>query len=412
MTNTPVLGYILKGYPRISETFISNEILRLEQMGFKIIIFPMRKPREFFCHDSVKQIKAPVHYLPTHLLRNFFSLLLSNFILACKIPRRYSKAFVIACRRYSRTKKIATFKHLLQAGYMTNNHLLQDSQVDHLHGHFAHSPTSVTMFASLLSDIPFSFTAHAKDIYTSNKEQLREKIEKARFVVTCTRYNAEYLQKIAGHSTTPIHCIYHGIDTSLFSSDGSRLNCAPPFKLLTVARITEKKGLPTLYKALARLKAQGITFTHTLIGDGDDREQILALIKELVLEDCCNWLGTLTHAEVLQHFRNSDIFILGCKIAKNGDRDGIPNVLVESLAMGLPALSTEVSAVPEIIINGKTGLTVPSEDSEQMASAILKLLGDSNLRKSVISEGQLLVREKFDNTILTTKLARIFSQNM
>jgi glycosyltransferase involved in cell wall biosynthesis len=260
MNSKPVLGYILKGYPRISETFISNEILQLEHLGFKIIIFPMRKPRENFCHDSVKQIQAPVYYLPTHLFRNFIRLLLPNVVLACKKPRRYTKAFFIACKRFGRTYKIATFKHLLQAGYMTNNYLLRDEQVNHLHGHFAHSPTSVTMFASLLSGIPFSFTAHAKDIYTSNEEQLKEKIDKARFVVTCTRYNAEHLKNVANHSTTPIHCIYHGIDTSLFSSNGSRNTCKPPFKLLTVARITEKKGLPTLYEALARLKAQGVTF--------------------------------------------------------------------------------------------------------------------------------------------------------
>ena len=262
--------------------------------------------------------------------------------------------------------------------------------------------------ASLLSNIPFSFTAHAKDIYTSHEEQLREKIAKARFVVTCTRYNAEYLGKIAKNATTPIHCIYHGIDTSLFSSTGSRKDCTPPYKLLTVARITEKKGLPTLYQALARLRNQGVEFTHTLIGDGDDREQILELIKTLKLEECCSWLGTLTHAEVLQHFRTSDLFILGCKIAANGDRDGIPNVLVESLAMGLPALSTEVSAIPELLINEKTGRTVPQEDSTAMAEAIMELLTDSTLRGRVIREGQLLVREKFDNTARTAELGRIF----
>ncbi len=294
---------------------------------------------------------------------------------------------------------------------MANNYLLQNEQINHLHGHFAHSPTSVTMFASLLSNIPFSFTAHAKDIYTSNKEQLREKIEKARFVITCTRYNALYLKEIANHSTTPIHCIYHGIDTALFSSNGSRSICTPPFRLLTVARLTEKKGLPTLYKALAIIKSQGIIFTHTLIGDGDDRKQVLAIMKKLDLEDCCTWLGTLTHAEVLQHFHDSDIFILGCKIAQNGDRDGIPNVLVESLAMGIPALSTEVSAIPEIIVNGQTGVTVPPDNSKAMASAIIKLLTDSTLREKVISEGQLLVRQKFDNAAQTAELARIFNQN-
>lgn len=411
-TKQPVLGYILKGYPRISETFISNEILLLEQLGFKITLFPMRHPRENFCHDSVKKIQAEIHYLPTHLFRNFFKLLVPNILLAIKNPQQYSKAFSIALKRFSRTRKTATFKHLFQAGYMVNNHLLKSTEISHLHGHFAHSPTSVTMFASLLSGIPFSFTAHAKDIYTSNREQLKEKISKACFVATCTRYNARYLEGIAGSVDTPIHCIYHGIDTSLFSSDGARINSTPPYNLLTVARLTEKKGLPTIYNALATLKKQGVSFTHTLIGDGDDREAILALIAELKLKENCLWLGTQTHDEVLQQFKKSDLFILGCEIAKNGDRDGIPNVLVESLAMGVPAISTNVSAIPELLLNRKTGLVVEPSNSDEMARGILHLLENSTLRQKVIKEGQSYVREEFNNKELITKLGHIFEQQM
>lgn len=407
--NKPSLGYILKGYPRISETFISNEILRLEQQGLKLILFPMRLPRENFTHDSVKQIQAEVHYLPTFLGRQFFQLLLPNLALFWKSPRQYAKVFAIAIKRFTRTRKTATFKHLFQAGYMVNNHLRRGNRVDHLHGHFAHSPTSVTMFAALLSNIPFSFTAHAKDIYTSNREQLREKIDKAAFVVTCTRYNVEYLKSIAPETATPIHCIYHGIDTTLFSSSKPQTISKPPYRLLTVARLTEKKGLPTLYHALAELKNKGIEFRHILIGDGDDREKILGLIDELALESCCRWLGTQTHGEVLQHFRNSDLFILGCRIAANGDRDGIPNVLVESLAMGVPALSTEVSAIPELIIDGQTGRTVAPDDSSAMARAIMELLTDQPLRNKVSRQGQLFVRENFDNIRLTAELAGIFT---
>lgn len=404
----PVLGYILKGYPRISETFISNEILRLEEQGFSIIIFPMRQPRESFSHDSVKQIKAPVHYLPTYLWRDIFKLLPPNLLLALKNPRSYGRAIAVALKRFSRTKKIATFKHLFQAGYLSYKFLGDDTRVNQLHGHFAHSPTSVTMFASILSGIPFSFTAHAKDIYTSNEQQLREKIDAARFVVTCTRYNVAHLTPIAQGSTTPIHCIYHGIDTTLFSSNGAKRTCSPPYSLLTVARITEKKGLPTLYKALAELKVRDVPFSHALIGDGDDKEQVLQLIKDLDLEDCCTLLGTLSHKEVLQHFRSADLFILGCRIAKNGDRDGIPNVLVESLAMGLPALSTSVSAIPEILVDEESGLVVPPEDTRAMTEAIMRLLTDSALRAKVIDTGLQLVRDKFDNNHQTAALGNIF----
>ncbi len=404
----PVLGYILKGYPRISETFISNEILRLEQQGFRIIIFPMRKPRESFSHDSVKQITAEVHYLPTYLFRNILQLLPPNIMLAAKYPSTYWRTIGFALKRFRRTFKIATFKHLFQAGYMVEKIINKGCTLDHLHGHFAHSPTSVTMFAAMLADLPFSFTAHAKDIYTSQQHQLREKIEMAKFVVTCTGYNANYLKKIAGKTSTPIYRVYHGIDTSLFQSPGARVGCTPPYKLLTVARMTEKKGLPTLYQALAKLRDKKIAFHHILIGDGDDRDKILSLINKLRLDEHCSWLGTQTHAEVLQHFRQSDLFILSCQIAENGDRDGIPNVLVESLAMGVPAISTNVSAIPELIKDNVTGKIISPDNSDEMAEAIETLLQDGFLREKLIDEGQRLVHQSFDNTRLTAELGDIF----
>jgi glycosyltransferase involved in cell wall biosynthesis len=145
-----------------------------------------------------------------------------------------------------------------------------------------------------------------------------------------------------------------------------------------------------------------------LIGDGDDREKVLALIHSLALEDSCRCLGTQTHAEVLQHFKQSDLFVLGCEIAKNGDRDGIPNVLVESLAMGVPALSTHVSAVPEILIDGETGLTVAPSEPAAMAAAMQRILSDGALREHLKEGGKKIVMAHFDNHHSTEELAEIF----
>jgi glycosyltransferase involved in cell wall biosynthesis len=407
----PTLGYILKGYPRISETFISNEILLLEKLGFKMRLFPMRQPRESFSHASVKEIQAQVDYLPTELLPDFFRLLRPNIFLALKKPKQFKATLQTAARGVSKGKELATLKHLLQAGYLTYNHLEKDTSIAQLHGHFAHSPTSVTMFASLLSGIPFSFTAHAKDIYTSDKEKIRKKIDHAQFVVTCTKHNKEYLQAIAGNCPTPIHCVYHGIDLNLFRQTEPHPETHNPFKILTVARMTEKKGLVTIYEALAGLHQKGIQFQHTLIGDGDDREKILALISSLGLENNCRWIGTQTHEEVLVHFKASDLFVLGCEIAKNGDRDGIPNVLVESLAMGVPALSTKVSAIPEILIDGKTGMTVPPSQPADLEKAMLRMLTDKELRQRLIAGGQDRVKENFDNSLWIQKLAEIFREH-
>jgi glycosyltransferase involved in cell wall biosynthesis len=411
MTDTaPTLAYILKGYPRISETFISNEILLLETLGFRMHLFPMRHPRESFCHDSVRQIQAQVDYLPTELLPEFHKLLLPNIFLAVKRPTLFKKGLQLANIRFQRTGKLATCKHLLQAGFLCNNHLLKNTTISHLHGHFAHSPTSVTMFASLLSGIPFSFTAHAKDIYTSNPAQLREKIRLAEFVITCTNYNRKYLEKIADGLDTPVHCIYHGIDLKLFSPQTDHKTCSSPYKLMTVARMTEKKGLPTLYRALKILKDKGLAFSHTLIGDGDDRDTILQLINDLGLDEYCHWLGTRSHEEVLRQFEQSDLFVLACEIAANGDRDGIPNVLVESLAMQVPAISTTVSAVPEILLNGKSGITVNPGNAESMAAAIEEALTNTKLRETVIKGGTEHTRQHFNNRSLVAQLGDIFTK--
>jgi glycosyltransferase involved in cell wall biosynthesis len=409
--STPTLGYILKGYPRISETFISNEILLLEKLGFSMRLFPMRQPRETFSHASVKEIKAQVDYLPTDLIPDFHRFIMPNICLAAKRPKQFRNTLRIAREGITRGKELATLKHLLQAGYLTYNLLLKDKNIVQLHGHFAHSPTSVTMFASLLSGIPFSFTAHAKDIYTSDKEKIRRKIERAKFVVTCTKHNKEYLQEIAGKSSTPIYCIYHGIDLNLFSHTDSQPESHNPFRILTVARMTQKKGLPTIYRALARLHQKGIQFTHTLIGDGDDRDEILDLINSLDLKEHCYLAGTRTHQEVLKYFRESDLFVLGCEIAANGDRDGIPNVLVESLAMGVPALSTNVSAIPEILINNKTGLTVPPSNPAILEEAIMRILSDKPLRARLIDGGRKYVTDNFDNSHWIQELAGIFREH-
>ena len=407
-SDKPVLGMILKGYPRISETFISNEIHELEKQGFRLRLFSMRRPRERFTHQSVKQIQAPVDYLPHSLLLYFPKLLYHNLILAIKSPENFKRAAKTAFRRLLRNRRIATIKHLLQAGYLVH-YLLPKSGVTHLHAHFAHSPTSVAMFAGLLADIPFSFTAHAKDIYTSDSEQLREKVALAEFVVTCTEYNKRHLLETAHGGNTPVQRIYHGIDLDLFTNDAEpRLKPGPPYNIITVARITPKKGLATVYRALRLLCDQGLALRHTLIGDGEDRKKILSLITELGLSGVTQWLGTQPHEVVLEHYRRADLFVLGCEIAQNGDRDGIPNVLLECMAMGVPVIATQVSALPELVEDGKTGLLVPPGQPEKMARAMGRLLSDHDLRNRIIPAARRRVIEHFNNRILIKELAGRF----
>jgi glycosyltransferase involved in cell wall biosynthesis len=403
----PVLGMILKGYPRISETFISNEILLLERLGFHIRLFSMRHPREPFSHQSVKKIRASVDYLPETLLAPLPKLLHHNCLLAAKNPANYFRAIQTAFRRFLRTRKSATIKHLLQAGYLVHR-LLPGSGTVHLHAHFAHSPTSVSMFASQLSGLPFSFTAHAKDIYTSDSRQLREKITLARFVVTCTEYNKRFLLGLLNSKVTPVHRIYHGIDLELFSFNKEREKTFPPYRILTVARLTEKKGLPTVFRAIRHLSDRGFPVQHTLIGDGDDREKIRSLINELQLNHITRWIGTQPHEVVLEHYRKSDLFVLGCELAPNGDRDGIPNVLLESMAMGVPVVATRFSAIPELLENDKTGIMVTPGQPKQMADAMTRLLTNENLRQTIIKAARKRVEQHFNNKKLINDLVDLY----
>ena len=408
----PFLGMILKGYPRISETFISNEILLLEKLGFPIHLFSMRRPRENFTHQSVNRIQAAVDYLPETLLRPLPRLLYHNCLLAAQRPRAYTRALKIAYQRFLRTRKSATLKHLFQAGYLVQR-LMPGRGVIHLHAHFAHSPASVAMFASMLCGLPFSFTAHAKDIYTSDPRQLREKAALAKFVVTCTEYNRRHLLALCDGEPGAIHRVYHGIDTRLFSQIRDEISQPEkPYRILTVARLIAKKGLPTVYRALNVLKDKGIAFRHTLIGDGEDREKILSVIKDLGLTTHTRWLGTQPHEVVRDYYKRAHLFVLGCEVAPNGDRDGIPNVLFESMAMGVPVVVTRLSAIPELVETEKTGLLADPGQPRQLAEAMLKMLTDAALRARVIPAARQRVMQDFDNKVLIRKLAAIYRKKI
>lgn len=397
----PVMGMILKGYPRISETFISNEIRLLEEQGIVVHIFSMRNPRESFTHKSVEAIRAKVTYLPTEFWRNLHRFIIPEIMVSLRHPAGYLRGWRLAWSRFRRNRSWMTFKHLFQAVYLV--HHGREINIVHLHAHFAHSPTSVAMFAAEISGLPFSFTAHAKDIYTSDKEQLAEKIKKARFVVTCTNYNKAYLEALTGGSHQ-VHCVYHGIDLALFFAHQVVRMPAPPYTFLTIARLVEKKGIPEILAALALLAKEQFSFRYVLIGDGDDRAELAATIDRLGLTDHVTMTGTQTHEQVLQHFQQADCFVLGCKIASSGDRDGIPNVLAESMALGVPVIATRVSGIPELVHHEETGLLVDAGNAPELAAALKRIVTDQKLRDQLIPAARRKVSEVFDNKQLIGEL--------
>lgn len=404
------LGMILKGYPRISESFISSEILMLESLGIPIDIYSIRQPRESFSHDHVKRIRARAAYLPEYVLPNLKTLYRSNTALHARLGRHYRTCLVEALGRARERRKSASLRHFLQGGHLAALYLVE-GRVKHLHAHFAHTPTSVALFASQLVGIPFSFTAHAKDIYTTDPDQLARKIQKARFVVTCTRYNAEYLRSLRdkGGATTPIHTVHHGIDLDLF-----RFSDPPPsgtpYRILSVGRLVEKKGYDDLLRALKLLDACGLDFEFVHIGSGELRESVAAMAGELALTPRVRFLGTLPHREVVSWYQRAHCFALACKVAGNGDRDGIPNVLVEAMAVGCPVVATRISAIPELLEDGVTGSLVEPEAPPALARAILEVLLHGDRCRERRKKARAKVEADFDSSRCILKLHPLFKE--
>lgn len=404
-SQTPTIAFILKGFPRISETFISNEIALLEELGFTIRLISMRHPRESFTHESVRRIQAKPLYLPSQLRGNLCRLLLANAAVACSRPRAYFRALRMLWIKCRQSRFSATCKHLLQAGFLVW-HGLSDTKVTRLHAHFAHSPASVAQFAHVLSGLPFGFTAHAKDIYTQRPQALREKLRQADLVITCTEYNRRHLMMLGG---VAVHRVYHGINPDLFSFRGVQHHPGKGgFTVLCVARQVEKKGIDTVLMALKILRDRGMNVLFRHVGDGPLREQLEQQANEIGLGEIIQWLGTLSHEQVLGEYMRADIFVLGCREAVNGDRDGIPNVLAESMAVGVPVVATTVSAIPELVTHERTGLLATPNDAVALADEMERLLTDNALRKNVILEARRRIVEDFDNRKCIKELAQVF----
>ena len=425
----PEIGYIMKGYPRLTDVFINNEIYLLESMGLRLHIFSAKKPRGEKIHAVVTDIQATVTYLPevssisgTNLLLWLFHNVpqfVPSHLYVCRLhPGRYIRAFLQAVAmsfRYRSTAfwppKKVLIQEFLQAGYIAQR-VLESGRIGHLHGHFCHGSTTITMFVSRLSGIPFSFTAHAKDIYLQKlnpSDLLATKIRQAQFVVTCTEANHTYLKSVCP-DVSSIHTIYHGLDTSIFTPAVHHSDDHTIPLILSVGRFVEKKGFACLVQACRILKDRGYAFQCRLLGEADDQtDRIKQLISELTLENTVFLDGPVTQEELIHIYRECTIFALPCQILDNGDRDGIPNVLVEAMAMEIPVVSTDISGIPELIEHRIDGLLVPQKDASALAAALEELLKDPSFRRRLGQSGRDKVQRLFDNKKTTLLLKKLFA---
>jgi glycosyltransferase involved in cell wall biosynthesis len=424
----PEIAYIMKGFPRVSEVFISNEISLLERLGLSLRIFAIKGLSEKKVHGVVENIRAEVTYLPEDasvedskfsvwLRANLPQFIGSHVKLFVKRPLTYMctlwQAFRFSLKYRSSffpTFKKAFFKDFLRAGYIALK-VVESGRIGHLHGHFCHGSTTITLFVSQLTGVPFSFTAHAKDIYLPKLnpgDLLQTKIRKAQFVATCTDANRVHLQSLCTEVPS-IHTIYHGLDTTLFTPAEPQDEEQKIPTILAVGRFVEKKGFPYLIQACHLLKQQGYAFRCRMVGEADEQTELIKqLIKELQLDETVSLHGAVTQEQLRQIYRECAIFALPCRIVNNGDRDGIPNVLVEAMAMEIPVVSTTVSGIPELIEHQVDGLLIPPQDVAALATALETLLRDPALRTQLGKNARDKVCRRFDSMKTTVALKSLF----
>ena len=406
------VAVVLKGYPRLSETFIAAELLGLERAGMDLHLFSMRHPTDTEVHPVHREISAPVTYLPEYLHDEPVRVLKGLL----KAIRRsgFGLAFRTWLKDLSSDVSRNRFRRFGQAAVLVAE---MPDDITHLHAHFIHTPASVTHYASLMSGLPWTCSAHAKDIWTSNDHDLAGKLSAAQWVVTCTRVGHEHLQSLA-IDPDRVHLSYHGLDLERFASPGKRqsqrdgASADNPVQLLTVCRAVEKKGLDTLLAALAELPS-GCNWHWSHIGGGADLiERLKRQSVTLGIEDRITWLGAQPQTAVLDAYRRSDLFVLPCRIAPDGDRDGLPNVIVEAQSQGLCCLSTNVSGVPELITDGANGILVPPDNIAALSGALHDIITDPERRNQMGRNGEARVRDDFSASSSITYLKQLFDQAM
>lgn len=400
------VAFVLKGYPRLSETFIAQEIAALERRGLDILIVSLRHPTDGRTHPVHAEIRAPRLYLPEYLYQEPMRVLR-----AWRRVRHwpgYRAARAVFLRDLARDPTPNRGRRFGQAVVLASE--LPDD-VGRLHAHFLHTPASVTRYAAMLRGLPWTGSAHAKDIWTTEEWEKREKLADCAWLVTCTAANHAHLSALAPPGR--VELVYHGLDLARFAAAprtaaGNRgEDASRPVVILSVGRLVEKKGTDVLLEALARLPA-GLHWRLVHAGGGPLREALERRAQALGVAPRIEWRGPCTQTELLEAYRAADLFALASRVARDGDRDGLPNVLAEAQSQGLACVATRVSGIPELIDDGDTGLLVPPEAPDELARALAALVRDPSRRRALGEAGRRRVHERFGLDANIARLAAKF----
>lgn len=372
------IAVVVKGYPRLSETFIAQEILGLEQRGLPLTIVSLRHPTDPAVHDLHRRIASPVVYLPEYLYQEP-----RRVVAAWRRVRRWPtyraarRLWLTDLRRDRSANRVRRFGQAMVLAAELG------PKIGLLYAHYLHTPASVTRYAARLIGIDWCVSAHAKDIWTTPDWEKREKLRDCRWLTACTAESAAHLRALA--PDTEVLLTYHGLDAARFAApargtgpDGR--DPERPVRLLGVARLVPKKGIEILLEALAALPA-ALHWRYEHVGSGPLRAALETKAERLGIARRIRWRGALPQDQVVAAYREADLLVLASRIAPDGDRDGLPNVLLEAGAEELAIVVSRIAAIPELIEDGVNGRLVPPDDPRALAAALAELIADPAARR-------------------------------
>jgi glycosyltransferase involved in cell wall biosynthesis len=386
------LTYLHGRYPVLTETFIDREVQRLLDRGVDLRIVSIRPPADDLSPLQRKLSERVEYLLPASPPAVAAAVLWG---LVRHLPTFLWTLAWLLSRDHGTASRARTGLHFVTGVYAAWR--LRDRRGVHVHAHFVDRAATVALVASRLLGTTYSVTAHAREIYV-NPALLRERIGEAAFAVTCTEYNRTYLRREIGErAASRLIRLYHGMDLGAARDAGADPEAErDPRLILSVAQLWERKGLRFLVEACGLLRDRGTVFRCEIIGEGPQRPELQALVDRLGLADHVVLTGALPFPEVVARYRRASVFVLPCIVTEEGDRDGIPNVILEAMASGLPVVSTPVSGIPEVVRDLDTGLSVPERDAAGIADAVHRLFGDPELASGMADRARELVRAEFD----------------
>jgi glycosyltransferase involved in cell wall biosynthesis len=394
LSSGPRVAVVLKGWPRLSETFIAQEIAGLEARGVTLELWSLRRPTDNARHPVHDRVVGRVAYLPEYL-KDDAARVFRGWRKARRLPG-YRAAFA---RFIADLRRDPTANRLRRWGQALVLAAELPESVERLHVHFLHTPASVTRYAATMRGLPWSISAHAKDIWTSEPWEIAGKLADCDWLTTCTAIGLQRLRELAP-SPDRLQLVYHGLDFAHLPPppagrpmrDGR--NPDDPVVILSIGRKVEKKGYDDLLNALARLP-RDLHWRFEHVGGGALGDALKAQAAMLEIADRCHWLGAQPQKQVFAALARADLFVLASKKAADGDQDGLPNVLMEAAHQGLPIVSTRAAAIAEFIDDGTNGLLVAPADPDGLAVALERLARDPALRRQLADAAAHTVRTRF-----------------